>query len=181
MIKSIETITMSELVDVRHVYELASPASNAPSNSALALIKGYVDRNGQLYRIDRQGNLIKRTVTNDNDYRKCYRLRINDELFTIAIPQHKVDAAFQAKNPGTNRSLTATDRPEPTYTWGYILYDTVGDVEETVVGFATEQNALVAVQNEIKIYFESGFIDYTGVVFQTTGKIVSASPKFNYE
>lgn len=176
MIKPIENIPLSELVDVRHVYELATPGKYAPPKSVLKQIEGYVDRNGQLYRVDRHGNLIKRTITNDNDQSKCYRLQIDGWMFSIAIPQHKVDAAFQAKGV-----TPVNNQPKTTHNWGYILYDYNGNVEHTGVGFATEQNALAAVQVEIKGYLEAGFADYTGVVFQITGKTVTASTKFKYE
>lgn len=179
MIKPIETIDMTELVDVRFVYELASPASNAPSKSALNQLVGYVDSNGQLYRIDRYGNLHKRTVTNANDQRKCYRVRIDGELFTIAIPQHKVDAAFKLKPAAKKQPMSSDD--SSVGTWGYILYDAYDNVEETEVGYASENEALEAAQKEIKGYLEDSYDGYTAVVFRTTGKTVSATTKFSYE
>nr|DAS17587.1 MAG TPA: hypothetical protein [Caudoviricetes sp.] len=176
MVKPIENIPLSELVDVRHVYELATPDKYAPSKSVLKQIEGYVDRNGQLYRVDRHGNLIKRTITNDNDHSKCYRLRIDGWMFSIAIPQHKVDAAFQAKGV-----TPVNNQPETTHNWGYILYTSDDEALEPEFGYATEQDALEAVQKEIQTEFNNGYVGYTGIVFQTTGKTVTATTKFNYE
>lgn len=178
MIKPVETIPLSELVDVRYVYELATPSHNAPSKSTLRQIKGYVDRDGQLYRVDRHGNFHKRTVTNSTDGRKTYRFCIDGELFTIAILQHKVDAAFRAKGS----SIPASSAEQTTSAkWGYILIDSDGDIEVANASFDSERDALAAVQEEIQDKLMDGFPDYTGNVFKTTGKTVTVAPRFNYE
>ena len=81
MRKAIQSINSSDLIELsganfKQLVSIDSVGVYAPTSSAVSLIRGWVDINGNLYYENRDGVLVKRTASNVNDKKKSYRMCI---------------------------------------------------------------------------------------------------------
>ena len=164
MRKAIQSINSSDLIELsganfKQLVSIDSVGVYAPTSSAVSLIRGWVDINGNLYYENRHGVLVKRTASNVNDKKKSYRMCICGEKFYMGVKLAAVRDYFANK-----------DNPKPTTNveYGYIVFDDQGNVEELEQDFETHDEAL----NELKDYLEYwGDTSYSGMVFQVAGKL----------
>lgn len=164
MCKAIQPINSSDLIELsatnfKQLVSIDSVGVYAPTSSAVSLIRGWVDINGNLYYENRHGVLVKRTASNVNDKKKSYRLCIHGEKFYMGVKLAAVRDYFANK-----------DNPRPTkdVKYGYLVFDDCGEVEDEDEGFETHDEALKALKASLEYW---GDPSYSGMVFQVVGKL----------
>lgn len=164
MSKAIQPINSSDLVELtganfKQLVSIDSVGVYAPTSSAVSLIHGWVDINGNLYYENLHGVLVKRTASNVNDKKKSYRLCIRGEKFCLGVKLAAVRDYFANKD---------NQRPNKDAEYGYLVLDDCGDVEELEQGFETHDVALKALKDSLEYW---GDTSYSGMVFQVAGKL----------
>lgn len=164
MRKAIQQINFSDLVELsaanfKQLVSIDSVGVYAPTSSAVSLIHGWVDINGNLYYENRVGVLVKRTASNVNDKKKSYRLCIRGEKFYMGVKLAAVRDYFANKD---------NLRPNKDAEYGYLVLDDCGDVEDLDHGFKTHDEALKALKDSLEYW---GDPSYSGMVFQVAGKL----------
>ena len=172
--KQLTTVNSSEFVDIsgtnfKTICAIDSYEENYPSNSAIATIAGYIDREGNLYYQTVKGVLKKRTANLVNDFKKSYRLCISGEKFTISVDIAKAKEAFRI------RDLKGVDTGNTTY--GLFVFEG-NDVVELQQGFKTHKEAETALFEALKSWDNTY---YHGIVFSTNGKTMKTKMEVSYE
>lgn len=103
--------------NVNQLITVLSSGKNIPSNSAKAKIRGWVDNTGNMYYLDRYGNIAKRVATNVSDTRKTYRITVEGERFYISIDMNVVKELFDRRYKNT-----------VSHEYGFIITDDAGNI-----------------------------------------------------
>lgn len=164
MCKAIQPINSSDLIELsaanfKQLVSIDSVGVYAPTSSAVKLIRGWVDINGNLYYENRHGVLTKRTASNVNDEKKSYRLCIHGEKFCMGVKLAAVRDYFANKD---------NQRPTKDAEYGYLVVEDCGEAVEVEEGFKTHDEALKALKDSLEYWGDSS---YSGMVFQVAGKL----------
>lgn len=175
IMKQLTAVNTSEFVDIsgtnfKTICAIDSYEENYPSNSAIATIAGYVDREGNLYYQTVKGVLKKRTANLVNDFKKSYRLCIGGEKFTISVDIAKAKEAFRIRDLKGDKTGNTT--------YGFIVFADDTEIVELKQSFKTHREAEEALLNTLKEWDDTY---YHGIVFSTNGKTMKTKMEVTYE